>query len=76
MARAIQQNTSIEVVNCSTTKLRPVGYGERKFKEADTDVIFLERMDEVVIWYKYVISNFPFSISIYFLVAKGYYLNQ
>lgn len=75
MGRAVHQNTSIEVVNCSIRKLKAVSSRGRKFKETDTDVIFLERMDEVVVGYKYFINNFPFSISIYFLIAKGYNFN-
>lgn len=76
MRRAVHQNTNIEVVNCSITKLKAVSYSRRKFKETYSDVIFPERMDEVVEWYKYFINNFPFSISIYFLIAKGYHFNQ
>lgn len=52
MGRAAHQNTSIEVVNCSITRLKAVTYGGRKSKETDTDVIFLECMDEVVVFNK------------------------
>lgn len=76
MGIPVHQNTSIEVVNCSIAKLKAVSYRGRKFKETDTDIIFLECMDEVEVWYKYFINNFPFPISIYFLIAKGYHFNQ
>jgi len=71
VGRAVHQNTSVEVVNCSIRKLKAVHYRGRKLKETGADVIFLECMYEVVVWYKYFINNFPFLISIYSLIPKG-----
>lgn len=38
--------------------------------------LFFERMDEEVVWYKYFINNFTFSMPLSSRIAKGYHLNQ
>lgn len=53
-----------------------MNYRGRKSEKIETNTVVPDSMNEVWVHYKYFIINFRASISICFLIAKGYDFNQ